>query len=98
MKIPQGWKRIEDDRLGYSLAVPFPWLTFDLQSRVLDPVANLLGGEDAMKLLREFLDSPEGSSLGILAVEPDLSQLFGQPTFPDVFERVHRSYARRGNR
>ena len=80
--IPQGWKRIEDDRLGYSLAVPFPWLTFDLQSRVLDPVANLLGGEDAMKLLREFLDSPEGSSLGILAVEPDLSQLFASPPFP----------------
>ena len=80
--IPQGWKRIEDDRLGYSLAVPFPWLTFDLQSRVLDPVANLLGGEDAMELLREFLDSPEGSSLGILAVEPDLSQLFASPPFP----------------
>ena len=82
VKIPQGWKRIEDDRLGYSLAVPFPWLTFDLQSRVLDPVASLLGGEDAKELLREFLDSPEGSSLGILAVEPDLSQLFASPPFP----------------
>ena len=31
VEIPRGWKRIEDDRLGYSLAVPFPWVTFDLK-------------------------------------------------------------------
>ena len=37
VQIPAGWKRIEDDRLGYSLAVPFSWLTFDLHSGALEP-------------------------------------------------------------
>ena len=82
VKIPKGWKRIEDDRLGYSLAVPFPWITFDLQSRLLDPIAGMLGGEEAVDLLGEFLDSPEGANIGILAIEPDISQLFARPPFP----------------
>ena len=82
VKIPKGWKRIEDDRLGYSLAVPFPWITFDLQSRLLDPIASMLGGEEAVDLLGEFLDSPEGANIGVLAIEPDISQLFARPPFP----------------
>ena len=82
VKIPQGWKRIEDDRLGYSLAVPFPWITFDLQSGLLDPIAGMLGGKEAVELLREYLDSPEGANIGILAIEPDISQLFARPPFP----------------
>ncbi len=82
VKIPTGWKRIEDDRLGYSLAVPFPWITFDLQSGLLDPIASMLGGEEAVDLLREFLNSPEGANIGILAIEPDISQLFARPPFP----------------
>ena len=62
VQIPAGWKRIEDDRLGYSLAVPFTWLTFDLHSGALDPIAGLLGGKIATDFLREFLDSPEGKN------------------------------------
>ena len=82
VQIPAGWKRIEDDRLGYSLAVPFSWLTFDLHSGALDPIAGLLGGKTATDFLREFLDSPEGKNLGILAIEPDITQLFANPPFP----------------
>ena len=82
VQIPAGWKRIEDDRLGYSLAVPFTWLTFDLHSGALDPIAGLLGGKIATDFLREFLDSPEGKILGILAIEPDITQLFANPPFP----------------
>ena len=82
VQIPAGWKRIEDDRLGYSLAVPFTWLTFDLHSGALDPIAGLLGGKIATDFLREFLDSPEGKNLGILAIEPDITQLFANPPFP----------------
>ena len=82
VQIPAGWKQIEDDRLGYSLAVPFTWLTFDLHSGALDPIAGLLGGKIATDFLREFLDSPEGKNLGILAIEPDITQLFANPPFP----------------
>ena len=82
VQIPAGWKRIEDDRLGYSLAAPFTWLTFDLHSGVLDPIAGLVGGKIATDFLREFLDSPEGRNLGILAIEPDITQLFANPPFP----------------
>ena len=82
VQIPAGWKRIEDDRLGYSLAVPITWLTFDLHSGALDPIAGLLGGKIATDFLREFLDSPEGKNLGILAIEPDITQLFANPPFP----------------
>ena len=82
VQIPAGWKQIEDDRLGFSLAVPFTWLTFDLHSGALDPIAGLLGGKIATDFLREFLDSPEGKNLGILAIEPDITQLFANPPFP----------------
>ncbi len=82
VQVPAGWKRIEDDRLGYSLAVPFKWLTFDLHSGALDPIAGLLGGKTATYFLREFLDSPEGENFGILAIEPDITQLFANPPFP----------------
>lgn len=80
--IPRGWSPVVDTRLGYSLATPFGWLTFDLQGGDLDRIAGMLGGETAARQLREFLDSPDGENIGILAVEPDVTQLFARPPFP----------------
>ena len=82
VQIPAGWKRIEDDRLGYTLAVPFTWLKFDLHSGAVAPIAGLLGGDLAVEILRDFLESPEGKNFGILAIEPDPIQLFANPPFP----------------
>lgn len=82
VQIPAGWKGIEDDRLGYSLAVPFTWLTFDLHSRAVGSIAGLLGGDLAVEILRDFLETPEGKYFGILAIEPDPMQLFANPPFP----------------
>ena len=82
VQIPAGWKRIEDDRLGYSLAVPFTWLTFDLHSHAVGSIAGLLGGDLAVEILRDFLETPEGKNFGILAIEPDPMQLFANPPFP----------------
>ena len=81
-QIPAGWKRIEDDRLGYSLAVPFTCLKFDLHSGAVAPIAGLLGGDLAVEILRDFLETPEGKNFGILAIEPDPMQLFANPPFP----------------
>ena len=80
--IPRGWKAVMDERLGYSLAVPATWLTFDLQRGKLARVADYLGGAAAAKELNDFLSTPEGQNLGVLAVEPDMSQLFANPPFP----------------
>ncbi|MCZ0940541.1 MAG: hypothetical protein OXJ55_17990 [Caldilineaceae bacterium] len=81
-QIPPGWMPIEDESLGYSLAVPANWLTFDLQSGDLDRIAGMLGGRAASQQLRQYMDSPAGETLGLLAVDPDPSELFARPPFP----------------
>ncbi|MCY3900312.1 MAG: hypothetical protein OXF86_17175 [Caldilineaceae bacterium] len=76
MWIQVGWKWVEDDRLSFSLAVPFPWLTFYLHSDAANPIAVLLSGERAVEILRDFLSTLEGRNLGIFAFERDSLQLF----------------------
>ena len=46
------------------------------------PIAGLLGGDLAVEILRDFLETPEGKNFGILAIEPDPMQLFANPPFP----------------
>ncbi|MYC22608.1 MAG: hypothetical protein F4X62_14145 [Caldilineaceae bacterium SB0662_bin_25] len=81
-QIPPGWMPIADESLGYSLAVPADWLTFDLQSGDLDRIAGMLGGRAASQQLRQYMASPSGQNLGLLAVDPDPSELFARPPFP----------------
>ena len=80
--LPRFWIPIVDGRLGYSLAVPFNWLAFDLQAGDLDQVTGLLGGETATQQLKTILDSPAGANLGVFAVEPDPESLYTVPIFP----------------
>ncbi len=73
VKVPKGWQRIGDERLGYSLAVPEGWNIIDLQ-RIeqywLWSIFSTLA-PDASEGLRDVLNSPEGENLGYLAVELD---------------------------
>ena len=80
--IPPGWKELVDESLGYSLAVPANWLTFDLQSGELDRIASMIGGRAASQQLRNYMATPAGEDLGLLAVDPDPSELFARPPFP----------------
>lgn len=80
--IPRFWKPLVDRRLGYSLEVPFNWLAFDLRSGDLERLTGLLGGEEAIQQLRDYLAAPAGESLGLLAVEQDPEALYEQPPFP----------------
>lgn len=80
--IPRFWKPLVDRRLGYSLEVPFNWLSFDLQSGDLERLAGLLGGEEATQKLRDYLAAPAGEKLGLLAVEQDPEEIYEQPPFP----------------
>ncbi len=85
VEIPRGWKRIEDDQLGYSLAVPFTWITFEPRAGAQNPVANRFIGEEAlaaMRVLQEAPDLADFIDVGVMAVEPDLTQLFARPPFP----------------
>ena len=81
-QFPPGWKPVVDESLGYSLAVPANWLTFDLQSGELDRIAAMLGGRAASQQLRQYMATPAGDNLGLLAVDPDPSELFARPPFP----------------
>ena len=85
VEIPRGWKRIEDDHLGYSLAVPFTWITFDPRAGTLNPVAGRFIGEEALAAVRVLQEAPDLADfidVGVMAVEPDLTQLFARPPFP----------------
>ena len=79
---PPGWKELVDESHGYALAVPANWLTFDLQSGELDLIAGMLGGRAASQQLRRYLATPAGENIGLLAVDPDPSELFARPPFP----------------
>lgn len=80
--IPSGWKELVDESLGYTLAVPANWLTFDLHAGELDLIASMLGGRAASQQLRQYMATPAGENLGLLAVDPDPSELFARPPFP----------------
>ena len=80
--VPSGWKELVDESHGYALAVPANWLTFDLQSGDLDLIAGMLGGRAASQQLRHYMATPAGENLGLLAVDPDPSELFARPPFP----------------
>ncbi len=81
-QFPSGWKPVVDESLGYSLAVPTNWLTFDLQTGDLERIAAMLGGRAASQQLRKYMATPAGENLGLLAVDPDPSELFARPPFP----------------
>lgn len=80
--IPPGWNEFIDNSLGYSLALPANWLTFDLQAGDLDRIAGLLGGRAVSQPLRKYMAEPAGQNLGLLAVDSDPSELFALPPFP----------------
>jgi len=82
--IPQGWPLIEGTRLGYSLAVPTTWLRVDLRGEGFKTLARLFGSSAAGLLdqIDAFLATPAGESIGLMAVEADITQLFSPAPFP----------------
>ena len=91
LEIPWGWKRIEDERLGYSLDVPFHWITFDLRKGVNHPIAERLFSEEFLAELSALPEDPylDFLDFGIVGIEPDLGQLSARPPLP-IFLNVSR--------
>ena len=82
--IPQGWPMIQGTRLGYSLAVPTTWLRVDLRGDGFKTLARLFGSgaSGLFDQIDDFLATPAGESIGLMAVEADITQLFSSAPFP----------------
>ncbi len=75
--IPSGFAPVLDENLGYSLAVPGGWSQLDLRSAQFQNLANTFGMGAQLAPLNEFLESPEGDSLGVIYVTDLMSAMFG---------------------
>ena len=82
--IPANWPVYTDQRLGYSVAHPGTWLQIDLRGDSFQSLARLFGAGAAAVVddLEAFLETPAGESIGIVVVEPDVTQLFSSAPFP----------------
>ena len=83
VRIPQDWQEIEDDRLGYSLAVPAGWHIINLQRVEQHPLWGMFKRlfPDAAVEIKEFVDSPAGENVGYLALELDM---FPKPSIKSI--------------
>lgn len=83
--IPNGFTAQVDSVRGYSLALPRGYTLLDLRSAQFQNLVNLVGMGDRMAALSEFLDSPAGQSVGILAASDVTAMIFGGlPTIAQV--------------
>ncbi|MBI3960912.1 MAG: hypothetical protein HY328_19040 [Chloroflexi bacterium] len=83
--IPNGFTKQTDSVRGYSLALPRGYTTLDLRSAQFRNLANAVGMGDRMTALNEFLDSPAGQIVGILAASDLAGMIFGGlPTIAQV--------------
>lgn len=83
--IPSGFTKQTDSGRGYSLALPRGYTLLDLRSAQFRNLANTVGMGGQMASLNEFLDSPAGQSVGILAASDLAGMIFGGlPTIAQV--------------
>ncbi|MBX3051580.1 MAG: hypothetical protein KF753_08915 [Caldilineaceae bacterium] len=83
--IPNGFTKQVDETRGYSLAFPSGYTKLDLRSAQFRNLANAAGMGGQMATLNEFLDSPAGQSVGILAASDLAGMIFGGlPTIAQV--------------
>lgn len=83
--IPNGFTKQTDSVRGYSLALPRGYTTLDLRSAQFRNLANAVGMGDRMSALTDFLDSPAGQVVGILAASDLAGMIFGGlPTIAQV--------------
>lgn len=83
--IPDGFTPELDEVRGYSLALPGGWTNLDLRGRQFRNMAGTFGLGDAMAPLIQFLESPEGDAVGIVAMTDLGGVMFGGlPTLLNV--------------
>ena len=75
--IPNGFTAQVDSVRGYSLALPRGYALLDLRSAQFRNMANTLGMGAQLSTLTDFLDSPAGEMVGILAAADLPGMIFG---------------------
>lgn len=93
VSIPNGWSKVENDRLGYSFAVPRGWSVFDLQSGQLSQIMRFVSPAAAQQV-DEALTGPGGEYAGHLGVQlaifsnPPIAALAGVGIFPNLDDDI----------
>jgi len=75
--IPSGFTAQVDSVRGYSLALPRGYALLDLRSAQFRNMANTIGMGAQLSTLTDFLDSPAGEMVGILAAADLPGMIFG---------------------
>lgn len=75
--IPDGFTKQVDSERGYSLALPRGYTLLDLRSAQFRNMANTLGMGAQLSTLTDFLDSPAGEMVGMLAAADLPGMIFG---------------------
>lgn len=93
VSIPNGWAKVENDRLGYSFAVPRGWSVFDLQSGQLSQIMRFVSPEAAQQV-DDALTGPGGEYAGHLGVQlaifsrPPIAAMAGVGIFPNLDDDI----------
>ncbi len=93
VSIPNGWTKVENERLGYSFAVPRGWSVFDLQSGQLSQIMRFVSA-DAAKQVDDALTGPGGENAGHLGIQlaifsnPPIAAMTGVGIFPNLDDDI----------
>jgi hypothetical protein len=93
VSIPNGWTKVENERLGYSFAVPRGWSVFDLQSGQLSQIMRFVSPEAAQQV-DEALTGPGGENAGHLGIQlaifsnPPIAAMTGVGIFPNLDDDI----------
>ena len=93
VSIPNGWTKVENERLGYSFAVPRGWSVFDLQSGQLSQIMRFVSPAAAQQV-DEALTGPGGENAGHLGIQlaifsnPPIAAITGVGIFPNLDDDI----------
>ncbi len=83
--IPPDYRPVTDGPRGYGLALPPGWTQIDLRSEQFRTMVGRAGMEGQLQPLFEFLETPAGESVGIVAATDLAGMIFGGlPTILNV--------------
>ncbi len=75
--IPNGFKVVKDDKLGYSLGIPPRWTALDLRSKNFQNMMDKFGMAGQIGPLNDFLATPQGEALGVIYMTDIIAALSG---------------------
>ena len=85
LTLPAGFAAVDDEPRGYTIGLPNGWTQLDLRSARFQGMASTLGLGDSLAPLNEFLETPGGDMIGLVAITDLAGMMFGGlPTLLNV--------------